>query len=62
MKNYEVTLSLVVNPSRDIELTTPQLKTIEFIVSANSEKEAIVKAKELDTSALSVWESWVNEL
>jgi hypothetical protein len=61
MKNFEVTLLLVVNPSRDIDLDQPETKRVEFNVDANSEDEARVKAKELDTSGLSVWESWANE-
>jgi hypothetical protein len=61
MKNYEVTLLLVVNPSRDIDLDQPETKRVEFNVDANSEGEARVKAKELETSGLSVWESWANE-
>jgi hypothetical protein len=60
-KKYEVTLLLVVNPSRDIDLDEPQTKRVEFNLYANSEDEARVKAKELDTSGLSVWESWANE-
>jgi len=62
MKNYEVTLLLVVNASRDIDLSTPELKRIELIVCANSESEARAIAKDLDDSGLSVWESWANEL
>ena len=61
MKNYEVILLLVVNPSRDIDLDQPETKRVEFNVDANSEDEARVKAKELETSGLSVWESWANE-
>lgn len=61
MKNYEVTLLLVVNPSRDIDLNEPETKRVEFNVDANSENEARVKAKELETSGLSVWESWAND-
>ena len=61
MKNYEVTLLLVVNPLRDIDLDQPETKRVEFNVDANSEDEARVKAKELETSGLSVWESWANE-
>jgi len=60
-KNFEVTLLLVVNPSRDIDLDHPETKRVEFNIDANSEDEARVKAKELDTSGLSVWESWANE-
>lgn len=60
MKNYEVTLLLVVNPLRDIYLPQPETKRVECIISAKSENEARVKAKELDESGLSVWESWAN--
>jgi len=61
MKNYEVTLLLVTNPSRDMDLNEPETKRIEFNVDANSEDEARRIAKELDTSGLSVWESWTIE-
>jgi hypothetical protein len=62
MKNYEVTLLLIVNPSRDMELSEPETKRVEFNVKANSENEARVKAKTLDKSGLSVWESYANEI
>jgi len=62
MKNYEVTLLLVVNASRDIDLPTPELKRIEMLICACSESEARAKAKDLDDSGLSVWESWASEL
>jgi hypothetical protein len=64
MTNYEVTLLLIVNPSRDINLSTPELKRTELIVCANSENEAktIAKNMEAKLSGLSVWESWANEL
>ena len=62
MKNYKVTLLLVVNPSRDIDLQEPETKQIEFQVEANSEAEARVKAKNLDDSKLSVWESYAEEV
>jgi hypothetical protein len=61
MKNYEVTLLLVVNASRDIELGTPETKRIVFNVDAHSEREARAKAREQDTSGLSVWESYSSE-
>ena len=48
MKNYEVTLLLVVNPLRDIYLPQPETKRVECIISAKSENEARVKAKELE--------------
>jgi len=62
MKTYEVTLLLAINPSRDIDSAEPQTKRVEFNVQANSENEARVKAKELETSGLSVWESWAYEV
>ena len=62
MKKYNVTLLLVVNASRDVELDTPETKRAEFEVLANTEDEARVKAKGLDTSGLSVWESYADEL
>jgi hypothetical protein len=61
MTNYEVTLLLVTNPSRDMDLNEPETKRIEFNVDANSEDEARRIAKELDMSDLSVWESWAIE-
>jgi len=61
MKNYEVTLLLVVNPSRDIDLDHPQVKRVEYIVAAHSEDEARSKAREFENDGLSVWESWANE-
>ena len=62
MKKYEVTIWLVVNPSRDSELETPETKQVEFIVEAENEADAKRKAKEMDTSKLSVWESEANEI
>lgn len=64
MKNYEVTLLLIVNPSRDIDLYTPALKRAEFIVCANTENEAIKFAKNMESqlSSLSVWESWASQI
>ncbi len=58
---YEVTLLLVVNPSRDIDLDQPETKRVEFNVPAENENDAIRKAKELDESGLSIWESWAQE-
>ena len=61
MKNYEVTLLLVVNPLRDIDLEQPETKRVEYIVAANSEDEARRKAREFENDGLSVWESWAEE-
>jgi hypothetical protein len=62
MKNYEVTLLLLVNPSRDIDLEHPETKRVEHIVVANSEDEARSKARGFENDGLSVWESWANEI
>jgi hypothetical protein len=62
MKKYNVTILLVVNPSRDVELETPETKQVEFEVMANSEREAIEEAKKLETSSLSVWETYAEEI
>jgi hypothetical protein len=61
-KNYEVTLYLVVNASRDMDLDTPQTKRVEYIVSANSEEQARRMAIEIDDSKLPVWESYIFEI
>ena len=60
MKNYEVTLWLVVNPLRDSNLETPELSTVDFVVEAENESDSIRKAKEMDDSKLSVWDSLAN--
>lgn len=64
MRKYKVTIALVVNPSRDLDLDTPETVQVEFIVEANSENEARDIAKEMPHKAdkLSVWESWAEEL
>ena len=61
MKNYEVTLLLVVNPSRDIDLDHTQVKRVEYIVAANSEDEARSIARKFENDGLCVWESWASE-
>lgn len=61
-KNYEVTLYLVVNASRDMDLDTPQTKRVEYIVSASSEEQARRMAIEIDNSKLPVWESSIYEI
>ena len=62
MKNYEVTLLLVINASSDVELEEPETFGVSHVVSAESEEEAIRIAKELEDSKLSVWESWADEM
>ena len=62
LQKYEVSLVLLVNPCRDIECTNPETKTVTFIVLANSKGEAITKAKKLETSDLSIYESYATQL
>ena len=57
IKNYEVTLLLLINPSKNDEL-----KRVEHIVSATSENEARNIAKQIWNDGLSVYESWANEI
>lgn len=57
IKNYEVTLLLLINPSKNDEL-----KRVEYIVSATSENEARKIAKEIWNDGLSIYESWANEI
>jgi hypothetical protein len=57
IKNYEVTLMLLTNPSKNDEL-----KRVEHIVSATSENEARKIAKEIWNDGMSVYESWANEI
>lgn len=62
MKNYEVTLYLIVDAFRDRDLDTPQTKEAEYVVSANSKEQARRIAIEIDDSKLPVWESYVCEI
>ena len=62
IKNYEVTLYLMVNASRDFDLDRPQTKRMEYIVSANSEEQARRMAIQIDNSKLPVWESSIYEI
>lgn len=57
---WEVTLMLVKDAARDSDLKTPELTRAEHRVWANSEKEAIKIAKEIDDTSLSVWESYAS--
>ena len=57
IKNYEVTLLLLISPSKNDEL-----KRVEHIVSATSENEARKIAKEIWNDGLSIYESWANEI
>ncbi len=57
IKNYEVTLMLLISPSKNDEL-----KRVEHIVSATSENEARNIAKQIWNDGLSVYESWAIEI
>ena len=57
IKNYEVTLMLLISPSKNDEL-----KRVEHIVSATSENEARKIAKEIWNDGMSIYESWANEI
>ena len=57
IKNYEVTLLLLTNPSKNDEL-----KRVEHIISATSENEARNIAKEIWNDGLSIYESWAIEI
>lgn len=59
---YEISIVLLVNPWRDIDSINPETKTAIFNVLANSESEAITKAKKLETSDLSIYESYATQL
>lgn len=62
IKNYEVTLHLMVNASRDFDSNDPEVKRLECIVCANSEEEARRVAIELYNPKLPVWESYICEI
>lgn len=62
MKNYEVTLWLVVNPSRDAEVDTPETETFECQVSAHNGDEAVRIASGMHNTGLSVYESMFIEV
>lgn len=61
MKKFEATIVLVVGHQRDEE-NTPILKYQKFEVEADNEEDAINKAKLLETSLYSVWESYADEI
>ena len=59
MKNFTVTLVHVIGyNSGNVE--TPNTKSTDYEVTANTEAEAIQKAKAMDTTLLSVYESYVS--
>lgn len=62
MKTFDVTLRLIKNASRDLELDVPETKNVEFKgIEAETERDAIRKASDLDQSGLSIWDSYAYE-
>jgi len=69
MKKYTVTLMLVIGyhgtQNEDgvevLDYEQPRLKRCKIDVMADNEQDAIKKAKQQDTSKLSVYESFVEE-
>lgn len=61
MKKYLVTLVLIVG-YYDSEYNEPRLRNIDIEVEAENENKAISKAKDLDQTGFSVWESYAEEL
>jgi hypothetical protein len=59
MKTYKVRIALIIGYYND---ESPKLKNETYTVQADSEKEAIEKAKVLDTSLLSVWDIDATEI
>ena len=62
IKNYEVTLHLMLDAYRDFDSENPQVKILECIVCANSEEEARRIAIELYKPKLPIWESSIYEI
>ena len=62
MKNYEVTIRLIVDPSRDVNLKEPETTEKTVIVSAKSENEARQIARDNEESGLSIWETYACEI
>lgn len=70
MKKYLVSIVLITGyyttaNEEGSELTDyeqPNLRTVRFEVEANSEHDAISKAKDMDNSKLSVWETYAQEI
>ena len=62
MKKYKVTIVLMLDPSRDIDTNKPKTKEVEFLVEADNKSEAVKKARELETSLLSIWEIYSEEI
>lgn len=58
---YEVTLMLI-DGYYDHEYNEPRLKPSYFTITADSEELAIKKAKQINTSPLSIWESFATQI
>ena len=64
MKKYNVTIELIAGyyPANDDGNQNPIIESKEFEVQANDEMEAIDRAKQLETSLLSVFYSFAEEI
>lgn len=64
MKKYNVVIELVRGyyPANEDGDQDPIIERKEFEVLAENEPEAIKKAKELETSSYSIWESYAEEI
>lgn len=62
IKNYEVTLHLMLNAYRDFDSENPEVKILECIIRANSAEEARRIAIELYKPKLPIWESAIYEI
>tara|TARA_R110000868_G_scaffold285286_3_gene545742 strand:+ start:136 stop:528 length:393 start_codon:yes stop_codon:yes gene_type:complete len=58
LKEYEVSMQLVVNPSRDIDKAEPELMKVKCIVFAESEEQAKYIARTEHNDGYSVWLTW----
>ena len=58
LKEYEVLMQLVVNPSRDIDKAEPELMKVKCIVFAESEEQAKYIARTEHNDGYSVWLTW----
>jgi hypothetical protein len=60
IREYEVSMQLVVNPSRDIDKAEPELMKVKCIVQAESEEEAKYIARRDHNDGYSVWLTWAH--
>jgi len=61
MPQYKVTIELITG-YRNNDNDDPYLKPVYYTVEADSKKDAIDKAAQIDDSSLSVWNSYAEEI